>query len=106
MKELKDLQVGDIVLVSGTWHRRLSTIQRVTKTQIIVDNIRFNRLSGWQCGRDRWNTSKLYVPSEKEIAEIKEEETHKKLVHSIQDCDFKKLSTDKLKQVYNIIKSE
>lgn len=104
MKELKDLQVGDTILVSCAWNRRLSKVQRVTKTLIVVDNIRFNRQSGWQLGQGRWNTSKLYVPTEKEIAKIKEEEIHKKLVYAIQDCDFRKLSTDKLKQVYNIIK--
>ena len=106
MKELKDLQVGDTILVSCAWNRRLSKVQRVTKTQIVVDNIRFNRQSGWQLGQCRWNRFKLYVPTEKEIAEIKEEEIHKKLIYSIRSTDFKKLSTDKLKQVCNIIRDK
>lgn len=38
MKELKDLQVGDDVLVTGMLHRHISKIDKVTKTQIIVDN--------------------------------------------------------------------
>lgn len=38
MKELKDLQVGDDVLVTGMSYRRISKIDKVTKTQIIVDN--------------------------------------------------------------------
>ena len=104
MKELKDLQVGDIVLVSGTWHRRLSTIQRVTKTQVVVNNIRFNRLSGWQCNRDRWNTSKLYVPTEEQIAEIKEEETRKEraklAIKNAQECIEEMLNTYREDLVY------
>lgn len=46
MKELKDLQVGDEVLVTGMLYRRISKIDKVTKTQIIVDNTRFRIDSG------------------------------------------------------------
>ena len=48
MKELKDLVAGDEVLVSGTLHRRIAKVDKVTKTQIVIDNARFRRDSGWQ----------------------------------------------------------
>lgn len=106
MKELKDLQVGDDVLVTGMSYRRISKIDKVTKTQIIVDNARFRIDSGWQCGRDIWNLRKISVPTEKQIAEIKEETLRKKLIYAIGSFDFKRLSTDDLKQVYNIVKGK
>lgn len=106
MKELKDLQVGDDVLVTGMLHRHISKIDKVTKTQIIVDNARFRIDSGWQCGRDRWNLRKISVPTEKQIAEIKEETLRKNLIYAISFFDFKRLSTEELKQVYNIIKGK
>lgn len=46
MKELKDLVVGDDVLVSGMHHRCIAKVDKVTKTQIVVNGVRFRRDSG------------------------------------------------------------
>lgn len=106
MKELKDLVAGDAVLVVGVSCRRIAKIDKVTKTQIVVDNVRYRRNSGWQCGGDRWNVKSISVPTEKEISDIKEENFRKKLIYAISSFDFKRLSTDELKQVYNILKGK
>lgn len=106
MKELKDLVVGDDVLVTGTFHRHIAKVDKVTKTQIIANNARFRRDSGWQCGSDSWNRKSISVPTEKEISDIKEENFRKELLYAISSSDFKRLSTDKLKQVYNIVKGK
>lgn len=105
MKELKDLQVGDDVLITGMFYRRISKIGKVTKTQIVADNAKFRRDSGWQCG-DRRNLRRISVPTEKQIAEIKEDNLRKTLIYAISSFDFKRLSIDKLKQVYNIVKGK
>lgn len=106
MKELKDLVVGDDVLVTCRSYRRISKIDKVTKTQIVVDNARFRRDSGWQCGGDSWNRRSISIPTEKEISDVKEENIRKTLIYVISSFDFKLLSTDKLKQVYNIVKGK
>ncbi len=106
MKELKDLVTGDDVLVSGMHYRRIAKVDKVTKTQIVIDNARFRRDSGWQCGSDRWNIRRISVPTEKEISDVKEENLRKTLVYAISSFDFKRLSTDELKQVYNIVKGK
>ena len=106
MKELKDLVVGDEVLVTGTLHRRIANVDKVTKTQIVIDNARFRRDSGWQCGSDRWNIRIISVPTENEISDIKEENLRKELLYAISSFDFERLSTNELKQVYNIVKGK
>lgn len=106
MKELKDLVTGDDVLVTGTSHRSIAKVDKVTKTQIVVGNIRFKRESGWQCGGDKWNVRRISVPTEKEISDVKEENLRNTLVYAISSFDFKRLSTDELKQVYNIVKGK
>lgn len=106
MKELKDLVAGDEVLVTDMYYRRIAKVDKVTKTQIIIDNARFRRDSGWQCGSDRWNVKSISVPTEKEISDIKEENFRKELIYAIRSFDFKRLSTDELKQVYNIVKGK
>ena len=102
MKELKDLVVGDEVLVTGMSYRHIAKVDKVTKTQIIVNNARFRRDSGWQFGSDRWNVRRISVPTEKEISDVK----RKTLIHTISSFDFERLSTNELKQVYNIVKGK
>lgn len=106
MKELKDLVTGDEVLVIGRSYRRIAKVDKVTKTQIIANNARFRRDSGWQCGSDSWDRKSISVPTEKEISDVKEENLRKTLIYSISSFDFKRLSTDELKQVYNIVKGK
>lgn len=106
MKELKDLVAGDEVLVTGMYHGHIAKVDKVTKTQIVVNNARFRKDSGWQCGGDSWNRKIISVPTEKEISDIKEENFRKKLIYAISSFDFKRLSTDELKQVYNIVKGK
>lgn len=106
MKELKDLVTGDEVLVTGMSYRRIAKVDNVTKTQIVVDNARFRRDSGWQCGGDSWSRKSISVPTEKEISDIEEENLRKALIYAISSSDFERLSTDKLKQVYNIVKGK
>ena len=106
MKELKDLVAGDEVIVTGTFHRRIAKVDKVTKTQIVIDNARFRRDSGWQCGSDRWNIRRISVPTEKEISDFKEENFRKELLYAISSFNFERLSTDELKQLYNIVKAK
>ena len=106
MKELKDLVVGDDVLVTVMSYRHIAKVDKVTKTQIIVNNARFRIDSGLQFGSDRWNVRRISVPTEKEILDVKEENLRKILIHTISSFDFKRLSTDELKHLYNIVKGK
>lgn len=106
MKELKDLVAGDDVLVIGMYRRRIAKVDKVTKTQIVVNNARFRRNSGLQCGDDIWDRKSISVPTEEEISDIKEENLRNTLVYAISSFDFNRLSTDELKQVYNIVKGK
>ena len=106
MKELKDLVAGDDVLITSRYYRRIAKVDKVTKTKIVIDNARFRRDSGCQCGGDSWYRKKISVPTEKEISDVKEENLRKKLVYAISSFDFERLSTDELKQVYNIVKGK
>lgn len=106
MKELKDLVAGDDVLVVGMSCRRIAKIDKATKTQIVANNARFRRDSGWQCGGDSWDRKSISVPTEKEISDVKEENLRKILFNTISSFDFKRLSTNELKQVYKIVKGK
>lgn len=106
MKELKDLQVGDEVVIYGGFQHTIGAIQKITKTQITVNGVKFRRDTGMRISSDRWNTQQLCVPTEADVAKIKADEHRRKLQYFIANYDFKKLSIEKLEQVYNIIKTE
>ena len=106
MKEIKDLVAGDDVLITSRYYRRIAKVDKVTKTQIIANNARFRRDSGWQCGSDNWDRKIISIPTEKEILDIKEENLRKSLIHTISSFDFERLPTNELKQVYNIVKGK
>ena len=106
MKELKDLVAGDEVLVTVMSYRHIAKVDKVTKTQIIANNARFRRDSGWQCGSDSWDRKSISVPTEKEISDVKEENIRKILINTISSFNFERLSTDELKKVYNIVKGK
>ena len=106
MKYLKDLVIGDDVLVKGMSYKRIAKVDKVTKTQIVVGSARYRRNSGLQCGDDIWDRKSISVPTEEEISDIKEENLRNTLVYAISSFDFNRLSTDELKQVYNIVKGK
>ena len=85
------------------WDECLPYNDETAKLIGTTNNVRRN--SGWQCG-NVWDRESISVPTEKEISDIKEENFRKKLIYAIRSFDFKRLSTNELKQVYNIVKDK
>lgn len=106
MKELKDLQAGDEVIVDSLYDRTIAKVDRVTKTQIVIGTERFRKQSGWSVGGNIWHRKSIYVPTEEDISEIKEEALRKKILYTIRSFDFKRLSKSELENVYNLIKDK
>ena len=66
----EDLQAGDTVLTLENRDKlpRIRTVERTTKTQIVIDNAtRFNRKTGRVVGGDTWSTTVLLIPTAEEI---------------------------------------
>lgn len=47
MRKLEELKVGDEVVVTESTTKRIAKIERVTKTYLVVDGVRYNRSQGW-----------------------------------------------------------
>lgn len=52
MDDLKNLKVGDEVIVSINKEKKICPIERVTQKFIIVNGIRFSRKYGWATGEN------------------------------------------------------
>ena len=64
MKELKDLQVGDEVVIKGLGYpKRIAKIERATKTLFIVNGFRFYKTTGFQYMRQGYEWKAISVPT-------------------------------------------
>lgn len=106
MKELKDLQVGDEVVIRQRLTNVLAKIDKITKTQIVIERDRFNKITGRQIGGVDWCTKFIHIPTSEERAKLYKDMLINRIKYIVDSSKFSNLSTDKLKQVYNIIKSE
>lgn len=78
MKELKDLVVGDEVVAYDKYdNRRIAIVERVTKTLVVVNNIKYRKSDGLSNWRER--TSIFMFISFKELKDMAIERLTKSL---------------------------
>lgn len=102
--ELKDLKAGDKVIIRNRWNDRIGTIERVTKTQIIVNGYKFRRENGSQINGDTWTPFRIAVYNEEEANQIMKSQAMNKMRCYIKDFTLENLSYDELEQICNILK--
>jgi len=104
-KELKDLKVGDyVILQRGNWKPVLSKIKRTTpKGFIDVGGILYDPRTGRERSSNIFNISYISAPTENDIAKFRYEEKRKVLTFVIEQI-LNLLSNEKLEQVYDFIR--
>ena len=78
---LEHLKAGDTVYVNSRWHGiSFYKIDRVTKTQIIIGNTKYNK-NGYQIGsHDTWNYTWIQEVTPEIIQQYKNQQLQKKLI--------------------------
>ena len=104
-KEMKDkydwlqsLSIGDEVVFQSRYDNRIEKVTKVTPTQIVVGKSRFKKSSGYEIGGSRWSILHLVKPTE----EIRGGIEHARLADRLKNMDFKKLSLDRLREIYSV----
>lgn len=107
MKELKDLVVGDKVVVTlqqfTTTKVFVSKVERLTKTLIIVNGIKFRRSNGRRVA-DTYGYCDIKVASEDEIKKVEEENDRLRLAKNLREYNYYSLPLEKLKKIIHCIK--
>lgn len=101
-KELKDLKLGDEVLLRTQCLERICLVERLTKTQIKLEGI---------VGKYRINNGRslsghggiVSIPTEKDYARIKRNIARRQLENEIKKIDFYSLPSDKLERILKIV---
>lgn len=106
---LNSLKEGDKVVVRygrgiGS-ARRVHTIERTTKTQIIVNNAKYRRLDGYEIGGS-YHSPYLIEATPDVLQEMEEETRRWNVLRKVQQITWKDLPTSVLESVYEIIPAE
>lgn len=102
MKELKDLVVGDKVIVYDKYdNRRLAIVKRITKTLVVVNNAKYRKSNGLQTGIYGLFSGRIEIPKDEEQIKAIELEYRKRIIiHRILNLNLNDYPLEVLEKVY------
>ncbi len=102
MKELKDLVAGDDVVAYDKYgNRRIAIVERITKTLVVVNNIKYRKSNGFECGESYIFSRRIEIPKdENQIKAIKLEYRKRIIIHRIHNLNLNDYPLEVLEKVY------
>lgn len=102
MKELKDLVVGDKVIVYDKYdNEKNGVVKRVTKTLVVVNDIRYRKSDGFQYGIYGLYSCRIKIPKDEEQIKAIELEYRKRIIiHRIHNLNLNDYPLEVLEKVY------
>ena len=108
MKTLRDLQVGDEVIVYDPYSRdRVAQVAKITESHIYTDApyIKYNINDGYEVGVERRWAHNIRVGSAEEIEKVKNDARRRCLSHYLYKFDWSKCDLDFLEGIFHLINS-
>lgn len=105
---LQNLKAGDEVIVRrGLGHTRnyISTIDKVTPTQIVIGESRYNRTTGRRRGDTGWNSANLVEPTREALAIAREAARRELYTAKLRTMNWAALPADALEAILTMIKN-
>lgn len=102
MKEFKDLVVGDKVVVYDKYdNRRIAIVERITKTLVVVNNIKYRKSDGFASGESYISSCRIKIPKDEEqIKAIKLEYRKRIIIRRIHNLNLNDYPLEVLEKVY------
>lgn len=104
MATLKNVKVGDKLLVTSRGNDKIKTVTKVTKTQITCGTCKFRKTDGRLIGSDIWWSSYAKPATDKDITRVEREITYRIMANTIKSIDAYSLPYEELERIYNILK--
>lgn len=100
--EFKDLVVGDKVVVYDKYdNQKIGIIKRVTKTLVVVNNVKYRKSNGLQHGVYGLFSGRIEIPKdEKQIKTIELECRKRIIIHRIHNLNLNDYPLEVLEKVY------
>lgn len=110
MKKLEDLQVGDEVVIDYATYKIFGVVIRTTKLYIEVKSFcstqMYSKKNGRPKGCPEYSAPRILVATDELKAKVEESNRRTMYQNIIRECNMNSLPTEKLEQIYNIIKIE
>ena len=107
MKNFKDLEIGDEVLLFSSDRTKVVKISRKTKTQLVVNNSKFRMSDGEEVGSSIWNHSHIEIVSDEELRAQKEKEYHLELTRKLHNFKgYGRFNTNRLEEIFRLLDME
>lgn len=108
MNELENIEVGDLMIVRGsfTCGECLWEVERVTKSQIVVDKRRYWKKDGRLVGRGDWCYGFIKPALEKDIERLNKVKQKNELLAYIRRVAWCNLSLESLQTICDVVKKE
>lgn len=102
MKELKDLVAGDEVVAYDKYDNiRIAIVERITKTLVVVNNIKYRKSDGFASGESYIFSRRIEIPKDEEqIKAIKLEYRKRIIIHRIHNLNLNDYPLEVLEKVY------
>lgn len=101
--EFKDLVVGDKVVVYDKYdNKKIGVVKRVTKTLVVVNNVKYRKSNGFEYGVSSYIISrKIEIPKDEEQIKAIELEYRKQIIiHRIHNLNLNDYPLEVLEKVY------
>ena len=102
MKDFKDLVVGDKVVVYNKYdNEKIGVVKRVTKTLVVVNNVKYRKSNGLQTGIYGLFSGRIEIPKDEEqLKAIKLEYRKRIIIHRIHNLNLNDYPLEVLEKVY------
>lgn len=100
---LNDVKVGDKLLVTSRWTKRIVTVEKVLKANIIANGVKYRKSDGYEVPLDAWNIASARPVTDEDIESIKKENRRLKMASAIRQIDFDGLTNSQLEQILEIV---
>lgn len=108
MNKLENIEVGDLMIVRGsfTCGECLREVERVTKSQIVVDKRRYWKKDGRLVGGGDWCYGFIKPALEKDIERLNKVKQKNELLAYIRRVAWCSLSLESLQTICDVVKKE
>ena len=109
MSDLQSLKEGDQVLIyiGVGAEPGIRKIDRLTPTQVVIGNDKFNRKTGEKIGsQDRWSRTRIAAPKEGQIEQITNVWKRRLLAHKVGTIKWDTLPAETLQAVLDLVAAQ
>ena len=109
---LESVKAGNILIWNGRGlsDSKIVRVERITKTQIIIDGHRFRKADGYPVGQTSiWNRVNVTIPKEGEVEKVREARLYVSLVNKIEGAccrnNLKQMPLSALQKLNTLLES-